>query len=208
MNELDKVGDQTNGQNYDLVKQMTLLGRGECGKTSILTRFFKNEFHEVINATPVESQEYGFEMRGKRMKLKIWDTSGQEEFSRLRPLTIPISDYIMICYSVSDRRSFFEVENTLVPMIKQKAQDHAKIILVATKTDTWTENDTTYEEGFVLANNIGAIGFYESSSLTGEGINEIFAGLRNVMCENFNQTKPRLFSRIFNCCSSADRELL
>lgn len=183
----------------DAVRQMTIIGRGECGKTSILRRFFRNEFFEEINATPIENEELIFEAKEGSMKLKIWDTSGQDDYSRFRTLTLPISDYIMVCYSTVDPMSFYEVEDTLIPMIRQKAKENAKVILVATKIDKRTPEDITSEEGLVLSQRIGAMVFYECSSMTGCGVNEIFDGIKMDMHEGFNTQDPGFLRRLF-CC--------
>lgn len=201
MSEYVSGEDSSRTSHFDDVKQMTIIGRGECGKTSILRRFFRNEFSEEINATPIESEDFISEVGGRSMKLKIWDTSGQDDYSRFRTLTLPISDYIMICYSIIDSMSFYEVEDTLVPMVRQKARESAKIILVATKTDKRTPEDITFEEGIVLAQRIGATKFYECSSMTGSGVEEIFSGIRADMYEAFNSRNPGFFYRFFGCCS-------
>lgn len=192
--------DASRARSFDEEKRMTIMGRGECGKTSILRRFFRNEFSEEISATPIENEDFVFEVRGKSMKLKIWDTNGQDDYSRLRALTLPISDYIVVCYSVIDPKSFYEVEDTLVPMVRQKAKEDARLILVATKTDKRTPEDITFEEGMVLAQKIGAMKFYECSSMTGSGIKEIFSGIKADMYESLGSRRPGLFHRVFGCC--------
>lgn len=37
---------------------------------------------------------------GKEVELALWDTAGQEEYDRLRPLSYPESDVILIVFSV------------------------------------------------------------------------------------------------------------
>lgn len=188
-----------NSEKYDMARQLTIIGRGECGKTSILQRFFHNEFNVEINATAIENTDYVFQAEKRRFKLKIWDTSGQDDFSRLRIVTLPMSDYIIICYSITDPLSFYEVEDTLVPMVKQKGRENVKIMLVATKTDKRTEEMISKEEGGMLAKRIGAFTFFECSSLSGAGIQEIFAQLRRDMVDTLLPRKNKVFSWL-HCC--------
>lgn len=194
------VEEKTGTEKEGLSRQLTIVGRGECGKTSILRRFFKNEFHDMVNATPIESEELNFIIKNKNFKLKIWDTCGQEDFSRFRALTIPMSDYVIICFSVCDSGSFFEVEDTLAPMIKEKAKPNTKIILVATKIDLRDDNCITTEEGQVLAERIKALKYIECSSLTGFNISEIFEIIKEDMYQNV-RSKDGFFSSLFNCCN-------
>lgn len=187
-------------ERLSLSRQLTIVGRGDCGKSSILQRFFKNEFHEEVNATPIESEELNFTVKKLNLKLKIWDTCGQEDFSRFRALTIPMSDYIIICYSIADSLSFYEVEDTLKPMIQEKAKENVKIILIATKIDLREESGIiTTEEGRVLADRIEAFKFIECSSLSGFNIKEIFEVIQNDMYEEA-RSKSGFFSSIFSCC--------
>jgi len=37
---------------------------------------------------------------GKLVELALWDTAGQEEYDRLRPLSYPDSDVILIVFSI------------------------------------------------------------------------------------------------------------
>ncbi|KAM0681522.1 RHO4 protein [Glugoides intestinalis] len=182
-----------------VIKQLTLIGRGECGKTSILYRFLRNEFKENINATLIENEDLEFTMGKKNFKLKMWDTSGQDEFSRFRALTLPMSDYVAICYSIIDPVSFYEVEDTLIPMIRQKAREDVKIVLIATKVDMRTDDYISTEEGIMLAKKIGAIDFFECSSLSGLGIKEIFRWLQIDMFKTFSPKNYGSFQRVF-CC--------
>lgn len=185
----------------NILRRLTIVGRGECGKTSITRRFFKNEFCENISATPIENQDYEFSIENKQFLLKIWDTSGQDDFLRFRGLTLQMSDYVMLCYSIIDPLSFYEVENTLVPMVKQKAKENTKIMLVATKIDKRTDDTITTEEGTVLARKIGAFKFIECSALANIGIDDIFSVLRKDMSELADSKRPGFFSKLFFCCN-------
>ena len=37
---------------------------------------------------------------GKSVKLQIWDTAGQEEYDRLRPLSYPETDLLFVCFAI------------------------------------------------------------------------------------------------------------
>ena len=46
---------------------------------------------------------------GKQVELALWDTAGQEDYDRLRPLSYPDTDVILICYSVDRPESLDNV---------------------------------------------------------------------------------------------------
>lgn len=194
--------EKTAARNDDTItKQLTMIGRGECGKTSIMHRLIRGQFITEIPATPIESECIEYLVNKTKITLKIFDTSGQNDYSRFRALTLPVSDYILVCYSVVDPISFSEVEDTLFSMIEQKAPAHAKVILCATKIDKRTELDKTTEEGRLLAKRINAIAFFECSSLANEGVSEIFDFIKSDAYASKNVPQPGFFARFFSCCA-------
>jgi len=47
---------------------------------------------------------------GKPISLGLWDTAGQEDYDRLRPLSYPQTDVFLICFSIVSRASFDNVK--------------------------------------------------------------------------------------------------
>jgi Rho family protein len=47
----------------------------------------------------------------KQIELALWDTAGQEEYDRLRPLSYPESDVILIVFSVDFPTSLANVQD-------------------------------------------------------------------------------------------------
>ena len=48
---------------------------------------------------------------GKHIELALWDTAGQEEYDRLRPLSYPESDVILIVFSIDFPVSLANVQD-------------------------------------------------------------------------------------------------
>lgn len=113
-----------------------------------------------------------------RVGLHLWDTTaGCFESGLVRPLTYPGTDVFLVCYSVSDIRSFGHVKTIWLPEIRQY---RAPVVLVACKTD---ERDLAEQGGgakFIstkqgknLAKEIGARAFLECSARTGVGVQRV-----------------------------------
>ena len=51
------------------------------------------------------------QFEGRLVELALWDTAGQEEYDRLRPLSYPESDVILIVFSVDFPVSLANVQD-------------------------------------------------------------------------------------------------
>jgi len=53
----------------------------------------------------------------KTVSLSLWDTAGQEDYDRLRPLSYPQTDVFLICFSVISPVSFSNVRTKWWPEV-------------------------------------------------------------------------------------------
>ena len=76
----------------------------------------------------------GIEYEGKLFNVALWDTAGQEEYSRLRALSYPGTDVFLICFSVVSEASYDNVRSRWYPEVMHHWPE-AKKLLVGLKTD-------------------------------------------------------------------------
>ncbi|KAH3761200.1 rac gtpase [Pelomyxa schiedti] len=117
--------------------------------------------------------------------LSLWDTAGQEEYDRLRPLSYPMTDVYLVCYSVLAPSSLENVETKWCPEIRHHSPE-VPFVLVGLKKDARADKATlsllakrniiplSYEEGQAAAKRLGAAKFIECSAMTQEGLHEVF----------------------------------
>lgn len=84
----------------DMKKKLVVVGDGGCGKTCLLIVYAENRFPESYIPTVFENYVTQIQFDGKLVELALWDTAGQEEYDRLRPLSYPESDVILIVFSI------------------------------------------------------------------------------------------------------------
>ncbi|KAG0952264.1 hypothetical protein G6F29_007249 [Rhizopus arrhizus] len=153
-----------------------VVGDGGCGKTSLLVVYQKKAFPAKYVPTVFENYIANVQLEtGKMVELALWDTAGQEDYDRLRPLSYPETDVILICFAINLRTSFTNVQDRWLPEVTHFCENVPKL-LVGTKLDYRQNQDEikrlgsvgqrliTEEEGRQLAKEIGA-SYYECSAM-------------------------------------------
>ncbi len=119
------------------------------------------------------------------ISLGLWDTAGQEDYDRIRPLSYPDTNVFLVCFSVVNPNSYDNVTSKWVPELRLHCSE-APIILVGTKIDLRNDSETlkklqvkdlqpkTQEDGEKLKDEIGAVSYGECSAKTQVGLKEIF----------------------------------
>ena len=74
------------------------------------------------------------EVDGKHVELALWDTAGQEDYDRLRPLSYPDTNVVLMCFSVDQPDSLENIAEKWNPEVMHFCNGVPKV-LVATKLD-------------------------------------------------------------------------
>jgi len=166
-------------------KKLVIVGDGACGKTCLLIVFSKDQFPEVYVPTVFENYVADIEVDGKQVELALWDTAGQEDYDRLRPLSYPDTDVILMCFSIDSPDSLENIPEKWTPEVRQFCPN-VPIILVGNKKDLRSDPNTLrelskmkqepirQEEGRAMADKIGAFGYLECSAKTKDGVRGVF----------------------------------
>ncbi|CAI4051421.1 hypothetical protein SUVZ_14G1470 [Saccharomyces uvarum] len=203
-----------------------IIGDGAVGKTSLLISYTTNSFptdyvptvfdnYSTTIAIPTATTDSPLEpgcdnanggslsssnslpsTERKLFKINLWDTAGQEDYDRLRPLCYPQTDIFLICFSVSEHASFANVTEKWLPELKQTSNienislftklKKYPILLVGTKADLRDDPVTqkklqetnsdfvSQEEIDNVVKEYGFMGYTECSAATQAGVREVF----------------------------------
>lgn len=195
-----------------LMLKCVVVGDGAVGKTCLLMSYANDAFPEEYVPTVFDHYAVSVTVGGKQYLLGLYDTAGQEDYDRLRPLSYPMTDVFLICFSVVNPASFQNVKEEWVPELKEYAPN-VPFLLIGTQIDLrddpktlarlndMKEKPICVEQGQKLAKEIGACCYVECSALTQKGLKTVFdEAIIAILTPKKHTVKKRIGSRCINCC--------
>ncbi|XP_063722503.1 cell division control protein 42 homolog [Symsagittifera roscoffensis] len=168
------------GNNMQTIK-CVVVGDGAVGKTCLLISYTTNKFPSEYVPTVFDNYAVTVMIGGEPYTLGLFDTAGQEDYDRLRPLSYPQTDVFLVCFSVVNPSSFENVKEKWVPEIQHHC-NKTPFLLVGTQNDLRDEPGSgkaktkpiSQEQGEKLAKDLKAVKYVECSALTQKGLKNVF----------------------------------
>lgn len=163
-----------------------VVGDGAVGKTCLLMTYTTNSFPGEYIPTVFDNYAANVIVDEKPIRLGLWDTAGQEDYERIRPLSYPQTNVFLICFSLVSSSSYQNVEHKWYPEVRHHCGPDVPIILVGTKVDLREDPETLSElakdgktplkfvDGLKLQKKINAEKYIECSAKMLTNIHQVF----------------------------------
>ena len=164
--------------NYEMMFKVVLVGDSFVGKTNIMSKYLKDEFHEDSKATVgVEFGSKQFTIEGHSIKAQIWDTAGQERYKAITSAYYKGAKGAFVVYDIT-RKTSFESIDRWVNDLTAAADKKITIVVIGNKCDLEDQRQITKEQGEEKSAKL-EVAFLETSALSGENLDKAFELMMN-----------------------------
>ena len=128
--QLPYFGTSIQYQNTKIV----IVGDRSVGKTSLILAYSIGEFPDGVAPTVIDAYKGKTVYKGDEVRLDVYDTAGQEDFARVRPISYNGANVFLVCFSLINTDS---LENACTKWFNEVKCLGPKcpFILVGTKSD-------------------------------------------------------------------------
>ncbi|KAM0515799.1 hypothetical protein ACHAPE_005878 [Trichoderma viride] len=162
-----------------------VVGDGAVGKTCLLISYTTNKFPSEYVPTVFDNYAVTVMIGDEPYTLGLFDTAGQEDYDRLRPLSYPQTDVFLVCFSVTSPASFENVREKWFPEVHHHCPG-VPCLIVGTQVDLRDDPSVREklakqkmapvrrEDGERMAKDLGAVKYVECSALTQYKLKDVF----------------------------------
>uniref|UniRef100_A0A8C7WPC9 small monomeric GTPase n=1 Tax=Oryzias sinensis TaxID=183150 RepID=A0A8C7WPC9_9TELE len=162
--------------------KLVLLGESAVGKSSLVLRFVKGQFHEFQESTiGAAFLTQTVCLDDTTVKFEIWDTAGQERYHSLAPMYYRGAQAAIVVYDITNEESFVRAKNW-VKELQRQASPNIVIALAGNKADLANKRALDFQDAQSYADDNSLL-FMETSAKTSMNVNEIFMAIGEC-CKN------------------------
>uniref|UniRef100_A0AC35U4G6 Ras-related protein Rab-5C n=1 Tax=Rhabditophanes sp. KR3021 TaxID=114890 RepID=A0AC35U4G6_9BILA len=163
--------------------KLVLLGESAVGKSSLVLRFVKGQFHEYQESTiGAAFLTQTLNVDDIVVKFEIWDTAGQERYHSLAPMYYRGAQAAIVVYDITNEDSFTKAKNWVKELQRQAAPEIV-IALSGNKADLSSQRTVDFEEARAYADDNGLL-FLETSAKSSMNVNDIFMAIAKKLPKN------------------------
>ncbi|KAI5220766.1 ras-related protein Rab-5B [Manis pentadactyla] len=156
--------------------KLVLLGESAVGKSSLVLRFVKGQFHEYQESTiGAAFLTQSVCLDDTTVKFEIWDTAGQERYHSLAPMYYRGAQAAIVVYDITNQETFARAK-TWVKELQRQASPSIVIALAGNKADLADKRMVEHEEAQAYADDNSLL-FMETSAKTAMNVNDLFLAI-------------------------------
>jgi small GTP-binding protein len=167
---------------HDYNSKILIIGDAGCGKSSLINRYIDGEYNDnYYNTIGVDFKIKHYEKNGKKIKMNIWDTAGQEKYKSLVSSYYRNSDIIILVFDLTNHISFRNIEKWYSDIEYICKKDNLQLFLVGTKADVgkdkYVVDEFMIKEKCLQYN----MKYYETSAKKNYNLNELFNDISDII---------------------------
>jgi cell division control protein 42 len=155
-----------------------------CKAKTALSRISRLQFW-LFQAACIQFTNILVRIGDEPYTLGLFDTAGQEDYDRLRPLSYPQTDVFLVCFSVTSPASFENVKEKWFPEVHHHCPG-VPCLIVGTQVDLRNDEQVreklakqkmspvSRQDGEAMAKQLGAVKYVECSALTQYKLKDVF----------------------------------
>jgi len=175
--------------------KLVLLGESAVGKSSLVLRFVKGQFHEYQESTiGAAFLTQTVMLDDTTVKFEIWDTAGQERYHSLAPMYYRGAQAAIVVYDITNQETFARAK-TWVKELQRQASPSIVIALAGNKSDLAAKRMVDHDEALTYAEENGLL-FMETSAKTAMNVTDIFLAIAKKLPKGEQGTGPGQTERI------------
>ena len=179
---------------HDRVFKVVVVGESGVGKSCLVGSLCDEPFIDDRSSTiGSDVRSVTLTVEEKRVKLMVWDTTGQEKFRSLTPAFYRGAHLVLLCFDITHYETFQQTRFWFDELATSlSASPHVVKLLIGTKLDKQAQRLVERQEGIELAAANECACYLETSAFTGSGVKLAFEeGVKRILqVAKFNQTLP------------------
>ena len=156
-------------QEFEYTIKLLIIGDSGVGKSKFIYRLITGEFIQGhIATTAIDLKTSVIELQGKKIRIQLWDTAGQEKYKSITKNLFLRVQGILVVYDITDENSFKNVK-LWIQLIKGDCGEHMPIIILGNKNDLEENRVINKDDAISYAKEENVL-YIETSPKTGENI--------------------------------------
>jgi small GTP-binding protein len=159
------------------VLKVVIVGDWGVGKTSLIRRFAENKFdHDYKPSIGVNIVTKIIDIKGRKLKLQMFDTGGQERFRPLRQRYYKGANAVIFVFDVTRASSAVTIETRWLSEVEAVLDTDFERLVLANKIDLDPDREVSEYAAKQAADRIKGK-YFETSALDSRNVHQAFTDL-------------------------------